>query len=57
MKMEQIDWREFLKLLEAGELGEFWEQYAAYLERSGIVSNARLVLHRAAKLSAEALKK
>ena len=56
-KMEQPDWVALNKLIDSGNLAVFWATYANYLHSTGIISNARIVIHRAAVLTAEALRK
>jgi len=55
-KMEQPDWVALNKLLDNGHLAAFWATYANYLHSTGIISHARIVIHRAAALTAEALR-
>lgn len=54
-KEERFDWRAGNALLDCGDVEEFWKLYSEYLERVGIISQARTVLHRAAKMTAEML--
>jgi hypothetical protein len=54
-KEEQFDWRAGNALWDAGDVAGFWRAYGGYLERVGVVSNARVVIHRAAKLTERVL--
>lgn len=55
MKIKQPDWNALNKLVEQKELAKFWSEYAQYLEETGIYSNARIVLHKAAQATAKEL--
>jgi len=47
-----FDWRAGNALLDCGDVEGFWRAYGDYLERVGVVSKARAVLNRAAKMTA-----
>lgn len=51
-KMEQPNWAALNKLINSGNLAEFWETYANYLEQTGLISTARTTIHRAARATA-----
>jgi hypothetical protein len=55
-KIEQPDWVALNKLLDNGNIATFWATYANYLHSTGVISNARIVIHRAAVLTTEALR-
>lgn len=47
-----FDWRAGEALLDCGDVEGFWRSYGDYLERVGVVSKARAVVYRAAKMTA-----
>lgn len=55
MKAPQPDWAALNALVENNDLGTFWATYAKYLQESGIYSNARIVLFKAALATAKEL--
>jgi hypothetical protein len=53
---ERQAWLEMRDLANADDVAGFFEKYSQYLERNGVISGPRQLIHKMAKQAAEELK-